>query len=99
MPPPRAEVEDGFAGLEFGEGGGVAAAEGGEDGGFGQLALLELIVEAGGDGVGWLRATGGDGGAAAAGGGLAGDDAQGGLAVVLLDGVFEVFVGGLLGHG
>jgi len=51
MPPPEAEIEHGFARLQLGERGRVAAAERGEHGRFGQGAGLALAVKLGGDRV------------------------------------------------
>ncbi len=74
-----AEVEDDLAGEEIGEGGGVAAAEAGEDGVLGEYARLIGRVEIAGDGV--AAAEGG----IAAGGGSGVGDGLGGAAVFLLD--------------
>src|SRR5271157_719102 len=53
------EVEDCFAGFQFGQRGGVAAAERGQHGGLGELAGLFGVVEVAGDGVAAIEAGGG----------------------------------------
>ncbi len=48
----RAEIQDGLAGMQLGERGGISAAERGEHGALGQLIGLAAGVEVGGDRIG-----------------------------------------------
>src|ERR1017187_2962956 len=79
------EIEDRFAGLQFGQRGGVAAAQRGQHGGLGELAFLFGVVEIAGDGIAAIQA--GGGGSAA--GTSAGGHTQSSLSVTLFNYFFD----------
>ena len=81
-----AEIEDGFAGIELGQGGRIAATQRSEDSLFGDLPGLDSVVQIGRDRI---DAAAVKARARSATGASASGDAQRGLAVFLFDDLFD----------